>query len=877
MKEGSRLNAYEIVGPLGAGGMGEVYRAKDTRLDRTVAIKILPDAVASDPDRRQRFEREARTIASLNHPHVCALHDVGSAAADGRGGVVEYLVMEYLEGETLASKIARGPLPMAEIVRFGSEMAGALDAAHRQRIVHRDLKPSNVMITKTGVKLLDFGLAKATAPSGSSPSVLSTMTVGMTTPGTVLGTLPYMSPEQIEGREADARSDIFALGSVLYEMATGRRAFAGDSPAAVASAVLSSDPPPISTSPSLDRLIRGCLRKDPDERWQSALDVGLQLREVEERDRQGTARPAIAAAPLLPWIVAGIAAAMALAALVMVWRTSKAPIAQGGLASSQMRFAIALGGTDAYLARNVERLAFALSPDGATLAFAGGAGGGVAGPPAVVIRRLSSETLATLPGTEGATSVFWSPDGKSIGFFSQGKLKRVDLNGGAPVPICDVQQSIGQTGTWGDGVIVFGSVQGDQLLRVSPSGGDATPIRQPQRARGEQRIVWPSFLPDGKRFLYLSILDSGKGVIMMGSVDGGEPREILPVRSNAQYAAPGFLMYGFEGALVARRFDLESGTVSGEPIAIADQVTQFTATGLTDFSVSPAGAVVFHQGLNASRIVTTDRVGREVAEIRPAGPYENIRLLSGGRELFVDRTDPKTSRMDIWKIDLSRNSEARLTSEMAAGLQPVIAPDGSMIFSASRNGPPTLILRKPGGAEERLSSAAGMQIGSDISPDGRWISFSQRVGRGNYDLLALSLADRRVVPIQNTDADENQGRFSPDGRHVAFSSDLGGRRDVYVAPFPQPGPARIVSTSPGAAPRWSRDGRELFYIGADGTVFSVSVSAAGEFGPPQALFSRGRRYRWTDFEPTRDGRFIGLEPVSLSAQQPLHIVLNWAR
>ena len=492
LSPGTRLGPYEIVGRLGEGGMGEVYRANDTRLDRVVAIKILPDAVASDPDRRARFEREARVIASLSHPNVCALHDVGSSPSLSTGLPVEYLVMEYLDGDTLASRLTRGPLSLPEVVRVGTEIAAALEAAHRQRIIHRDLKPSNVMLTRSGVKLLDFGLAKAIAPASAAGAPgISTMTNGMTMPGAILGTLPYMSPEQIEGRETDARSDIFALGAVLSEMATGRRAFAAESPAGVASAILSSEPPPIVASPSLDRIVRGCLRKDPDRRWQSAQDVALQLVDVEDRDRSQAAGGG-ARSGLLPWAIAGVASAVALGALVMPWRQSSVPPASSAAAPPHpVKFTIPVGrGDDAYLALHVEHLAFAISPDGRTVAMAAGNGEGA---PAVWIRPLSSDTAAMLPGTEGATSVFWSPDSRSIGFFALGKLKRVELTGGAPVTLCDVRQGIGQTGTWGDGQILFASVQGEEIFSVPASGGAPVSVLRRDLTAGRDRIRGPRF------------------------------------------------------------------------------------------------------------------------------------------------------------------------------------------------------------------------------------------------------------------------------------------------------------------------------------------------------------------------------------------------
>ena len=877
---GSRLGPYEIVAPIGEGGMGEVYRATDTRLDRTVAVKILRDGVASDPERRSRFEREARAIASLAHPHVCALHDVGRAPSAGSGPPLEYLVMEYLDGDTLAARLTRGPLPLPDVVRVGAEIAAALDAAHRQRIIHRDLKPSNVMLTRSGVKLLDFGLAKAIAPeSAAGGSDLLTVTRGLTVPGMILGTLPYMAPEQIEGRETDARSDIFALGAVLYEMAAGRRAFAGESPAAIASAILSADPPPIAASSALDRIVRGCLRKDPDRRWQSAQDVGLQLSEVDDRDRSQSRASGGARSGVLPWLVASLAVVVALAALAgLVWsrRSAARAVPQPAAALAPLKFTIPIGrGDDAYLVLDVERVAFAISPDGRTVAMAAGDRGGAT---AVWIRPLSSDTATMLPGTEGATSVFWSPDSQSIGFFALDKLKRVDLRGGAPVTICTVSAGIGQTGTWGDGQIVFASVQGDQIFSVPASGGSPVSLLKPDPAAGENRTPWPSFLPDGRRFLYLSSRGADQGAVMLRSPDG-TTREVLPLRSNAAYVEPGFLLYGQDGVVLARRFDPVAGGVSGEPIALAEGVTQFGATGLTHFSASATGAIVVHSGKNLGRVLRVDRQGRVVAEIRGPNSYEAVRLSRDGRELFADRSDPATSRMDIWKIDLERGGESRITSEVAVAIHPTFEPDGAMIYSAARQGPPVLYRRPVTGPEAPLlpRSAAGMQVGADLSPDGRWLIFAQRTARGNFDLMVVAMADRTVTPFHQSDADEAAARFSPDGRFVAFSSDLGGRRDVYVAPFPGPGPARIVSTTAAALPRWSADGRELFYVGADGTLYAVPIKTTGplELGKPQVLFTRGARARWTSYEPTRDGRFIALEPVAAAAQQPLRVILNW--
>jgi Tol biopolymer transport system component len=875
LQAGARLGPYEIISAIGAGGMGEVYVARDTRLERTVAIKILPGALSADPERRQRFEREARVIASLSHPQICALHDVGSATTPGSDQPVEYLVMEYLDGETLARRLSRGALPLDEVIRAGSEIAIALEAAHRLRIVHRDLKPANVMLTRSGVKLLDFGLAKAIAPEPDGGSVMTAIAEEVTAVGTVLGTLPYMSPEQVEGRDTDARSDMFAFGAVLYEMAAGRRAFAGDSPAAVAAAILAADPPPLTISPSLDRLVRGCLAKDPDRRWQSTQDVALQLGEVIDRDRLLAARPAPGRASVVPWVIAALAAIVAIGAAGVAWR-ARGTVAAGGPsgAGGPVAFTIPPPGADGYFTLNAERMPFAISPDGRQVAFAGGVGNA---PSSLWLRPLSSQAATSVPGSEGATSPFWSPDGESIGFFASGKLKRVDLAGGTPVPICDVQAAIGFVGTWGDGQILYASVEGAQIFRVPATGGAPVALIRRDDAKQEDRITWPSFLPDGRRFFYMSGRGGVAGVVMLGSLDGPS-REVLPVRSNAQYVDPGFIVYGADGALLARRFDPVSGEARGEPVAIAESANQFLSTGLAHFSASRGGAVIFHTGQDLARIVKFDREGRESAQLRPPGGYSRVRLAAGGRDLLIDQRVPQNGTIDIWRLEIERGADSRVTSDPGSELNPVMAPDGSLIFSAATGGAPRLYRRPLSGPDEPLAPAlSGMQSGADVSPDGKWVVYHQRMTRGKFDLIAVSLPDRRTAPFQQSDAAEANPRFSPDGRHVAFESDLGGRVDVYVAPFPGPGPTRIVSTTAGAVARWSADGRELFYVGQDGTVYVVPIATtpALEIGRARPLFTRGSRARWTSFEPTRDGGFIALDAVRYGAEQPMHVILNW--
>jgi Tol biopolymer transport system component len=868
LTRGTRLGPYEILDAIGAGGMGEVYTATDTRLHRTVAIKVLAGEISGDPERRQRFEREARVVASLSHPNICALHDVGTVPSPSAGPPLDYLVMEYLEGETLATRLSRGRLSLAEVVRIGVEMAIALDAAHRRQIVHRDLKPANVMLTKSGVKLLDFGLAKAVGRSSADSDGLTTVVGPVTAPGTVFGTLPYMSPEQIEGREVDARSDIFALGAVLYEMSVGRRAFSAASSAALASAILSADPPALTTSPGLEKIVRTCLNKDPDRRWQSAHDVALQLRDIGQGDAMPAAAPQTRRS-VLPWVIAG-ASMVALLIAGWAWRAS-AGATRGGVA--EVRFTIPPPPGGGYFPINVERPSFAISPDGRDVVYVAGVGDG---PPSVWRRPVSSETPVVIPGTERASSVFWSPDGRSIGFFVEGQLKRVAIDGGAAVKICDVRPGIGQAGTWGDGVILFASVEGDDILRVPDTGGVPVALITHEGTQ-QNRVVWPWFLPDGRHFLYMAGRASAAGAIMLGSLDGPS-REVLPGRSNAQYVAPGFLLYGQEGALLARRFDLASGTVSGEPIAIAEHATQFTGTGLTQFSSSRDGVVLFHAGDDQARIVTFDRVGREVVVVRPPGPYQGLRISGDGKDLLVDQTESNTGTYDVWRIELARGTESRITSDPGSELNAVLARDGSMIYSATHGGPPRIYRRSAAGVDEPLApSLPGLQTGPDLSPDGKFVIYSQRAARGKFDLMTVSLIDRTVAGFRQTDAEEGSARFSPDGHWVAFVSDLGGRRDVYVAPFPGPGPMRIVSPSGGVLPRWSADGRELYYVAVDGTVFAAPIRTASglEIGVAQPLFTRGSRARWLSYEPTRDGRFIAVEPVQYAAELPIHAILGW--
>jgi hypothetical protein len=598
--------------------MGEVYRARDTRLSRDVAVKVLPERLALSPDLRERFEREARAVAALQHPHICSLFDVG------REGQTEYLVMELLEGQTLAERLARGALPIGDVLRFGAEIASALDAAHRKGIVHRDLKPGNVMLTPAGVKLLDFGLAKTLAPEGPLESLTSAPTAAkdVTREGTILGTISYMAPEQLEGRPADARTDIFALGVVLYEMATGKKAFTGTSQASVISAILTTEPPAVSTAQALapasfDRLVKVCLAKEPARRWQSAHDVGLQLAAIGEAspDRSiSVARAGGVRRAWLPWAIAGVLAVVALATL---WKGSsrRAP------PPPPMRFALLPPEKGAFYLP-MEGIELAVSPDGSKVAFVGSDSNGVR---RVFVRPLSDVEARAVEGTDGATSLFLSPDGRSVGFFANGKLKRVDLAGGAAVQICDAPRGIGREGSWGaDDQILFASaVQGDGILRVPADGSkQPEPVVQPG-AKGEVRVGWPWFLPDGRRFLYVSQRSDGERTLMLFQ-PGQTPRAVASVTSRVEYVAPGYVFFARDGALLAQGFDAVAGRLSGAPFPIAPSVAYFLSTGWASFGTSPRGTIAYQPYASSRRLAWFDRSGRSLGFLGTPGNYLGV-------------------------------------------------------------------------------------------------------------------------------------------------------------------------------------------------------------------------------------------------------------
>jgi len=871
---GSRLGPYEIVAPIGAGGMGEVYRARDTRLSREVAVKVLPSHRAPTPEARERFEREARTISQFSHPNVCVLHDVG------REGDTEYLVMELLEGETLTDRLARGPLPLEQSLRFGSEIAAALSAAHRKGIVHRDLKPGNVMLTKSGVKLLDFGLARAFEAPGPASGLTEapTMARDVTAEGVIVGTVAYMAPEQLEGRQADPRTDIFALGVVLYEMLTGRKAFVGASHATLISAILASEPPPVSslqpiTPPELDRLVGTCLAKDPAQRWQSAHDVELQLRSI---GASGSTLRAVAGSPArrrraawLPWAAAAACAGLAAVSLV---RGS----GQGRALAPTVRFSVPppeSGGFNSVFEGNF----MAVSPDGSQIAYVASGAKDIAA--RVWLRPLSASEARPIAGTEGANSILWSPEGRSLAFFTRDKLKRVDVAGGAPVPICDIPAGGGKAGTWGRSDILFTSIQGAALYRVPASGGQPVMLIKADAEHAALRLAWPWFLPDGERFLYLSRELDGQGSLMLVE-PGKPPRAVTRIASFFQYLEPGFLVYSREGTLVAQRFDWKSGRVSGDPVSVAERVRYFYSTASAAFAAR-AGTIAYLSQPDSSRLAWFDRGGREVATLGAPGGYLDVNLTADDKRLLFDRTRPGLETYHVWSYDLERGVEAPVTDGLDTEAFPKLLADGkTLVFSAVRGTPPLLRRRDMAtGKETPLTEGRRtFQMPEDVSPDGRTLVFVERTETGNFDIWTLDLdGSAKPVPLLQSPFEKHKVRFSPDGRFVAFVSNESGRPEAYVMPFPGPGERVRVSDGGARLLRWGRDG-ELYYLSGDSQVIAVPVrtSPALQIGAPTRLFTVAGR-GWIDFDVTQDGkRFLAIVPEIEGNESPLSVIVNWS-
>ena len=895
---GLRLGPYEIVAPLGSGGMGEVFRGRDTRLDRSVAIKILPADFANDPDLRQRFQTEARAVSSLNHPNICTLYDVGEAAptpshepAATSHDRVHFLVMELLEGETLARRLVRGPLPFDQLLRTAFEIASALDAAHAHGVTHRDLKPSNVMLTKSDAKLLDFGLAKLQRQAAARGQTTRTFDPTLTREGAILGTFPYMAPEQIEGKDVDARIDLFAFGAVLYEMAIGRKAFDGQTQASLTAAILAHEPPPPSSArgelpAAFDQIVKRCLAKNPEERWQSARDVMFQLQSMAER----SVEPAIASSrsrPAVAWSVAGLMAAVAIGAIVLQPRP-RVPAAE------LVRFQVPLP-EGSSLPPRLLRNSFALSPDGRHIVFTAIHEGGTR----LWLQSLDAPSARVLPGTEGALSPFWSPDSRFVGFVASGKLRRVELSGAPPQTICEAR--VESTPAWGrDGTILFGDFSNAErqgIYRVPATGGSASLVTRVNRSRNEREHFWPSFLPDGKHFLYLvSIFHPETKTVThtsyVASLDGPQTTRVADVESLMAYAPPGYVLYAQDGALLARPFDLDTFQIAGDPVPIAERIWYYKGTGLAEFSFSDSGALASREGASQSELVWFDRTGRQIGKVGARADFGSLRLSPDGRKILVGAVDRRSGSSDLWIYDRESGIPNPFTSHETSNEFGVWSADGlRVIFTSSLDGPPDLYRKSSDGHgdEEPLLILDGIQNPDDVSPDGRYVAYneSSRAVTGT-DLWLMPLAGKRVPqPFVRTPADETGARFSPDGRWLAFSStESGGTPEVYVARLDAPGARKRVSSAGGVGPRWRRDGKELVYLSLDNTLMAVPLALGAVLSPgiPRPLFNAGPVFNrhsetsWGDpgYDMSADGQqFLVNRVIQDAATAPITVVLNW--
>ena len=862
---GTRLGPYEIVAPLGAGGMGEVYRAKDTRLGRDVAVKVLAKHLSSNPEIRARFEREAKTVSSLNHPNICTLHDVG------REGETDYLVMELIEGETLAQRLAKGALPLADVLKFGAQIADALDRAHRAGVMHRDLKPGNVMLTKSGAKLMDFGLARASGLDAVSEMTSSPTVAGpLTAEGTILGTFQYMAPEQLEGQEADARADLWALGCVLYEMATGRRAFEGKSQASLIAAVMQTQPAPVSqvssmSPPALDRLVQSCLAKDAADRIQSAHDVKLQLDWIAEGGSQaGVAAPVAArrkSRERVAWALAGAGlAAAAVALLVLLMRPKETePIFVSIPAPPG-------GDLTPYWSE------IGLSPDGRTVAFFALGPAGVS----LWVRPLGSEAARPLADAQGIVGpLFWSYDGRTVAYSDGGKLKKVAIDGGSPVTLCNAKG--GRGGTWNrDGVLVFAPAQEGPLVRVSSGGGETTPVTTLDAARHETAHRFPWFLPDGDHFLYVAIPPGPDGWdTFVGSLKSKSVKKVLTAGSAAVFAEPGHLLFAREGRIMVQRFDTGRFELTGDAVAIGN------APGYSDMDAEPVASasrngrlIVLRSDVPQTKLHWLDRAGAAQAAITlPVGPWTVQRLSPDGRRAGV------TNGTDIWILDLARSMPTRFAPTMSTEASLVWSPDGRRIaYVSKQTGRSEIFVGSADGAgnpELVPTTDALFKYVLDWSPDGRFVVFQVVDPSTRADLWLVPMSgERKPEPYLKTTYAENDARVSPDGRWLAYASDESGEQEIYVQSFPIPGHKVRVSSDQGFGPLWSRGGKELLYYGRDG-VMSVPIEAGVEFRPgaPRPLFKATDLVTGADV--TGDGeRFL----VSAAAEAPhreIRLFINW--
>ena len=849
--------------------MGEVYRARDTRLDRTVALKILAGTLSS-VEHRISLEREGRAVAALNHPHICGLHDVS------REREMPFLVMEYVQGETLASRLARGSLAPREVVRYAIQIGEALDHAHRQGVVHRDLKPANIMLTRTGVKVLDFGLATLRSVAPVLPMDRTPrFDEQPVSERALLGTVHYMAPERLEGRDADAASDLFSFGAVMYEMATGRRAFESGSPAGVMAAILQTDPPPPSSlvaalPPSLDWVIQKALSKTPESRWQAAGDVVEILRWIARTFEQAPADPRRRAA--VPLAVAAIAVLGAAALTTTRW-LREAP------STPPMMFSIhppAAGGFTP-TSSSVQSPQFSLSPDGRHLAFVASTG---QEPSQLWVRDLDALNPQPVAGTQGAEYPFWSPDSGSIAFFSSGSLKRVDLSGG-PVRVLAAAVH-GRGGAWNrHGHIVFAPNTQGGLYIVPASGGAPALLTRIDANAGEASHRWPQFLPDDRRFIYFvqSTSPQGHG-IYLGDVGGGPTQRLQKAAVSAAFAAPDRLLFVTDDALLASRFDLKSGRLTGEASQVVSPVAA-SSSFYGAFSASATGLLVYASGEATAELVWTAREGRRTGAALPPGQYTDFRLSPDDQQLAIAEVDPQTHRPDIRILDLVRGTKLRITYDAATDASPIWSSDGGrVVFRSNRSGVHDLFQRTANGSGqgELLFRSDHAKYPTDWTPDGATIVYHTYTSSTGADIWTLKADGTHPTPLIATTFDEMQGQISPDLRWLAYTSFETGHAEVYVRSLSNANRRWQISAGGGSDPRWRGDSRELFYISADSRLTAVPFEGAP--AAPRALFAvrvtpPGLPYL-SNYDVTADGqRFLVKTPVHDLSSAPIHVITDW--
>ena len=877
---GTKLGRYEIRSKIGEGGMGEVYRARDEKLNREVAIKVLPAAFSADAERLGRFEREAQAAGSLNHPNILSVYDV--ATHDG----APYVVSELLEGESLRGRLDSAPMAQRKAIDYAIQVAHGLTAAHEKGIVHRDLKPDNLFITKDDrVKILDFGLAKLIDPSGNiGQSDVPTRKVH-TDSGTVMGTVGYMSPEQVRGSAVDHRSDIFSFGTVLYEMVSGRRAFHGDSAIETLNAILKEEPPELAATnrnlaPALERVIWHCLEKSPDRRFQSAHDIAFALESLSGYSSSNSTATTVITLPLreknrerLIWTVVTVLLSLTALSLAMLYL-------RGSATDLRMQRLSILPPEKTFL---MAGQAPVISPDGKILAFVAM---DASGKSLLYVRPLDSLDPQALAGTDGAVLPFWSPDSRSLGFFAGGKLKRTEISGGQPTTLANAPNARG--GAWNrEGVIIFSPTPPAPLFRISASGGQATPI-SPVGMTLEFGPRWlPNFLPDSHHYVYLASIRNVQRELRVGSLDSNDSKLLLSVYSNAVYAPPGYLIFRREATLMAQRFDADKLAVSGDPFPIAEDVG-FDATSFQGFfSVSDNGVLVYDSGAaGKTQFTWVDRTGKQLGLVGEAADQGDLQLSPDGARLAFRQVEFRTGAINIWLMELARGTASRFTFEQTTDFAPIWSPDGSrIVFASLRDGPPNLLQKvsNSAGNEDMLLKSFIPKLPYDWSRDGRFIIYGVIDPRTSWDLWVLPLdGDRTPVPFLQSEFDERQAQFSPNGKWVAYTSTESGTVEVYVRPFPAAAGKWQVSTGGGEQPRWRRDGKELFYLSADHKLMALEVNTEGPtFGhhAPSALFVTrvgGIDTPGDYYAVTADGqRFLLNNLVEEAAHTPITVVLNW--